>query len=250
MPAPSPQVTAALATLQARWGAAAPRAIGDRDETPTIGALAAVPLPRRDEEEQLPSAPAPLPFDDRPPDRLADADDGRIVPTGFAALDAILGPGGVPRLASVAMHGDASSGKTTLALRLAAEAQAGGAIVAYLDLARAFDPVEAVARGVRLEWLVVLTPDTLDEGLRIAGALLQGRAVDHPAGRGHRASRIGSGVLPHSPVGRAACSSSWSRRACPRASPARWGNRSACAWSLPVGRGSVSGGTSWASRRR
>src|SRR6185437_8570963 len=105
-------------------------------------------------------------------------DDGRIVSTGFVALDAILGPGGLPRLASVSMYGDASSGKTTLALRLAAEAQAGGAIVAYLDLARSFDPIEAVARGVRLEWLVVLTPESLDEGLSIAGALLQGRAVD------------------------------------------------------------------------
>jgi hypothetical protein len=84
----------------------------------------------------------------------------------------------LPRSASVALRGDASSGKTTLALRLAAEAQADGAIVAWLDLARALDPVEAVDRGVRLDWLVVLTPDTLDEGLSNAGALLAGRSVD------------------------------------------------------------------------
>jgi RecA/RadA recombinase len=173
VPTPSAEVTAALATLRSRWGAAAPRTIGEAQEPPTIGALAAVPLP----EEHVPE-PAQRPFDDRPPERTLDLDDGRIVSTGFAALDAILGPGGLPRLASVAMHGDASSGKTTLALRLAAEAQAGGAIVAWLDLARSFDPVEAVARGVRLEWLVVLTPESLDEGLSIAGALLQGRAVD------------------------------------------------------------------------
>jgi RecA/RadA recombinase len=102
----------------------------------------------------------------------------RIVRTGFPDLDAILGPGGLPRSASVAFRGDASSGKTTLALRLAAEAQVDGAIVAWLDLARALDPVEAVARGVRLDWLVVLTPDTVDEGLSIAGALLAGRSVD------------------------------------------------------------------------
>jgi RecA/RadA recombinase len=102
----------------------------------------------------------------------------RIVRTGFPALDAILGPGGLPRSASVAFRGDASSGKTTLALRLAAEAQVDGAIVAWLDLARALDPVEAVARGVRLDWLVVLTPDTIDEGLSIAAALLAGRSVD------------------------------------------------------------------------
>jgi len=104
--------------------------------------------------------------------------DGRIVPTGFAALDAILGPGGLPRAATVALRGAASSGRTTVALRIAAEAQAGGAIVAWLDLARAFDPMEAVARGVRPEWLVVLTPVDLEEALALAGALLAARTVD------------------------------------------------------------------------
>jgi hypothetical protein len=100
------------------------------------------------------------------------------VPTGFAALDAILGMGGLPRSATVALRGDASSGKTTLALRVAAEAQATGAIVAWLDLARAFDPVEAVARGVRPEWLVVLTPVDLEEALALSAALLAARTVD------------------------------------------------------------------------
>jgi len=153
MAALSPDVSAALASLQARWGAAAPR---------VVGALATAPLP---EEQEAPAAEPRTGVE-------------RIVRTGFPALDAILGPGGLPRSASVALRGDASSGKTTLALRLAAEAQADGAIVAWLDLARALDPVEAVARGVRLDWLVVLTPDTLDEGLSIAGALLAGRSVD------------------------------------------------------------------------
>ena len=106
------------------------------------------------------------------------ADDDRVVPTGFAALDAILGTGGLPRSATVALRGDASSGKTTLALRVAAEAQATGAIVAWLDLARAFDPVEAVARGVRPEWLVVLTPVDLEEALALSAALLAARTVD------------------------------------------------------------------------
>jgi len=50
--------------------------------------------------------------------------------------------------------------------------------VAWLDLSRSFDPVEAVARGIRLEWLVVITPASLDEGLSIAGSLLAGRSVD------------------------------------------------------------------------
>jgi hypothetical protein len=148
-------VTAALATLRSRWGAAAPRAAGE-----VVGALATAPLP-----EELPEA-APL-----------GTPDG-IVSTGFAALDAILGPGGLPRSASVALRGEGWSGKTTLALRLVAEAQVSGSIVAWLDAGRSFDPVEAVARGVRLEWLVVVTPDGLDEGLSIAGSLLAGRAVD------------------------------------------------------------------------
>jgi RecA/RadA recombinase len=157
MAALSPDVSAALASLQARWGAAAPR---------VVGALATAPLP--DE------APEPI----RPRESPGGGGAERIVRTGFPALDAILGPGGLPRSASVALRGEASSGKTTLALRLAAEAQVDGAIVAWLDLARALDPVEAVARGVRLDWLVVLTPETLDEGLSIAGALLAGRSVD------------------------------------------------------------------------
>jgi recombination protein RecA len=76
------------------------------------------------------------------------------------------------------LKGDVSSGKTTLALRLCAEAQSRGAVVAYLDPAGTFDPVEAVARGVDLSWLVVLSPAHLDEGLAMAAALLQARAVD------------------------------------------------------------------------
>jgi hypothetical protein len=154
----SPDVTAALATLQARWGSAAPRVVGE-----VVGALATVPLP-----SELPDLPEVAPRHD----------EGRVVPTGFAALDAILGLGGVPRQAGLALRGDHSSGKTTLAMRLVAEAQAAGSIAAWLDLSRSLDPVEAVARGVRLEWLVVLTPESLDEGLAMAGSLVQGRAVD------------------------------------------------------------------------
>ena len=153
-------VDAAVAGLRARWGAAAPR---------VMGALALAP------------APAPAPGPGEPPgDRLTNAptDDDRVIHTGFAALDAILGPGGLPRSASVAIRGDGSSGRTTLALRVAAEAQAAGSVVAWLDLSRSFDPVEAVARGIRLEWLVIITPASLDEGLSIAGSLLAGRSVD------------------------------------------------------------------------
>ncbi|MGZ8502029.1 MAG: hypothetical protein ACXWW6_04160 [Candidatus Limnocylindrales bacterium] len=162
-------VTAAVASLQARWGAAAPRIT----ERTTDGALALAPVPATALVPGLSPSPEPGARPDRRPDPSE-----RIVPTGFAALDAILGPGGLPRSASVAIRGDGSSGRTTLVLRLAAEAQATGAIVAWIDLARSFDPVEAVARGVRLEWLVVVTPETLDEGLAIGGALLAGRSVD------------------------------------------------------------------------
>jgi RecA/RadA recombinase len=154
----SPDVSAALASLRTRWGAAAPRVIGSLAIAPEF------------EPDALPgSLPAP---DHRP----ADAD--RVIGTGFAALDAILGPGGVPRDAAVALCGEPSSGQTTLALRLVAEAQAGGAMAAWVDLARSLDPVEAVTRGVRLEWLVVLQPASPDEGIAMAGSLIAGRSVD------------------------------------------------------------------------
>src|SRR5450432_4246015 len=152
----SPDVSAALASLRTRWGAAAPR---------VIGSLAIAPV--FDPDSAPTGLPAGLP---------ADAD--RVIGTGFAALDAILGPGGVPRDAAVALCGEPSSGQTTLALQLVAAAQAGGAMAAWVDLARSLDPVEAVARGVRLEWLVVLQPASPDEGIAMAGSLLAGRSVD------------------------------------------------------------------------
>src|SRR5688500_9324272 len=154
MTTPRGDVDAAVAGLQARWGEAAPR---------VVGALAL--------------APAAAVPDEQPRDGPS-LDDSRVIPAGSAALDAILGPGGLPKSASVAIRGDGSSGRTTLSLRVAAEAQAQGSVVAWLDLSRSFDPVEAVARGIRLEWLVVITPASLDEGLSIAGSLLAGRSVD------------------------------------------------------------------------
>lgn len=172
MVSPSADVTAALATLRSRWGAAAPRRAADRslagpDDPPAVvGALATMPLP---EESDDPVAERSL---------VPGAGLGRVVSTGFPALDAILGPGGVPRTAALAIRGSGTSGATTLALRLVAEAQAAGSIVAWLDAGRSLDPVEAVARGVRLEWLVSLVPADLDEGLAMAGALLAARAVD------------------------------------------------------------------------
>jgi recombination protein RecA len=182
-------VSQALAALQARWGTAAPRRWGDG--TPLVqGALAVAPLPAEDEAAGLGAAAeaehAPAftvaapsnPFAPAPRPGIPAHEDGRVVSTGFAALDAVLGTGGLPRSATVALRGGTSSGRTTLALRAAAEAQAAGSIVAWLDLARAFDPVEAVARGVRPEWLVVLVPRDLEEALALAGSLLAARTVD------------------------------------------------------------------------
>jgi recombination protein RecA len=182
----SPDVTAALATLRSRWGAAAPRAAGE-----VVGALAMAPAPAPDLPEGDPGLD--------PGGHPGTSDPARIFSTGFPELDAILGPGGLPRGMGLSLRGDLSSGRTTLALRLAAEAQTGGAIVAWLDLAAAFDPVEAVARGIRPEWLVVLTPAGAEEGLAIAGALLSGRTVDllvvdlppRPEGAARFADRLG-----------------------------------------------------------
>src|ERR1035437_3586140 len=163
MTTPSPSVQAALTSLQERLGGSAPRWGGD-----VLGALAMAPRPAPDiDSEGLTYAPSDLPV----------ASD-RAIPTGFRALDAILGLGGLPRAATTSLHGDGTSGKTTLALQAVAQSQAAGGIVAYLDLARSLDPVEAVARGVRLDWLVVLTPGSLEQALAMAAMLLQDRTVD------------------------------------------------------------------------
>ncbi|MGD0123398.1 MAG: hypothetical protein ABSC46_12660 [Candidatus Limnocylindrales bacterium] len=163
MTTPPPNVQAALASLRERWGGAAPRWGGEVE-----GALAVAPRPSPAlDPEELPGWPSPLP-----------AASDRAIPTGFRALDAILGLGGLPRDATTALHGDGTSGKTTLALQAVAQAQAAGGIAAYLDLARSLDPVEAVARGVQLDWLVVLTPGSLEEALAMAAMLLQDRTVD------------------------------------------------------------------------
>src|SRR5215203_4139911 len=147
----------------------------------TLPSRAFAPAPAEPLEDDVTaqtSATVPATSPAQPATGVAPQPAERIIHTGFAALDAILGPGGLPTSASVAIRGDGSSGRTTLALRVAAEAQAQGSVVAWLDLSRSFDPVEAVSRGVRLEWLVVITPADLDEGLRIAGSLVAGRSVD------------------------------------------------------------------------
>ena len=193
-----PDRAAALASLRARWGAAAPRPAVE-----VFGALAAAPLPAEagvaaafpgsPEERPLPGRPALVPLPggapagspaiapapgSRPLPAGLPRDSDRVISTGFPELDALLATGGLPRTGTVAIRGAGSSGATTLALRAVAEAQAGGALVAWVDLARSLDPVEAVARGVRLEWLAVLVPGSAEEALAMAGTLLQAHAID------------------------------------------------------------------------
>jgi recombination protein RecA len=155
MATPSAGVQAALSSLRERWGDAAPRWGSE-----VVGSLAVAPAPESGAIERAPTV------------------DERAIPTGFRALDSILGLGGLPRASATALHGDGSSGKTTLALRAVAQAQAAGGIAAYLDLGRSLDPVEAAAQGVRLDWLVVLAPDSIEEALSMAALLLQDRTVD------------------------------------------------------------------------
>ena len=174
-----PALSGALARLQSRWGSAAVR-LGNGAHAGTLGTASA---DREDDHERVvPLTEGALAPVLRPLPRLRERDAAssldEVVSTGFPVLDALLGTGGLPREASAVLRGDASSGKTTLALRCMAEAQRAGAIVAYLDLGRAFDPLEAVARGVDLRWLLVVRPHDAREGLALAGALLAGRTVD------------------------------------------------------------------------
>ncbi len=129
----------------------------------------------------VPGRPAlvPLPgFGPAPAARPRSVDPDRVLPTGFPELDALLATGGLPRAGTVALAGMGSSGATTIALRAVAGAQGAGCLAAWIDLSLSLDPVEAVARGVRLEWLAVLVPDGTGEALAMAGSLLQARAVD------------------------------------------------------------------------
>jgi RecA/RadA recombinase len=165
------QLDSALARLESRWGRAAVRigAAGNGNsaaqrEPRVVGSLALAPqvVPAPDVTQPTPLAP------------LGD----EILPTGFPRLDALLGVGGLPRGASASLRGGRSSGKTALALHCIAQAQARGGIAAFLDLARVFDPLEAVGRGVDLRWLLVLRPRDVEEGFALAAALLSGRQVD------------------------------------------------------------------------
>lgn len=100
------------------------------------------------------------------------------IPTGSMTLDLALGIGGVPRGRIVEIYGPESSGKTTVALHVAAEAQKLGGNVAFIDVEHALDPVYAKALGVNIDELLVSQPDSGEQALEICEALVRSGAID------------------------------------------------------------------------
>jgi recombination protein RecA len=100
------------------------------------------------------------------------------VPTGALALDLALGVGGLPRGRVVEVFGPESSGKSTLAMHVVAEAQRNGGICAYIDAEHAMDPVYAAAIGVNVDELLISQPDTGEQALEIADMLIRSGALD------------------------------------------------------------------------
>ena len=100
------------------------------------------------------------------------------IPTGSVALDLALGIGGVSRGRIIEIYGPESSGKTTLALHIAAEAQKRGGEVAFIDAEHALDPTYARALGVDIDNMLISQPDTGEQGLEICEALVRSGALD------------------------------------------------------------------------
>lgn len=104
--------------------------------------------------------------------------DIEAIPTGCLALDIALGVGGVPKGRIVEIYGPESSGKTTVALHIVAEAQKSGGAAAYIDAEHALDPSYAKKLGVNTDDLIISQPDTGEQGLEIAEALVRSNALD------------------------------------------------------------------------
>ena len=100
------------------------------------------------------------------------------IPTGSLTLDVALGVGGVPRGRVIEIFGPESSGKTTVALHIIAEAQKRGGFAAFIDAEHALDPQYATNLGVNLDELLVSQPDTGEQALEIAEALVRSNAID------------------------------------------------------------------------
>jgi recombination protein RecA len=100
------------------------------------------------------------------------------IPTGSLALDLALGVGGVPRGRVTEIYGPEGSGKTTLAQHIVAQAQQMGGVAAFIDMEHALDPVYAAKCGVNVDELYISQPDTGEQALEIAEALVRSGAVD------------------------------------------------------------------------
>ena len=101
-----------------------------------------------------------------------------FIPTGSLALDVALGIGGLPKGRIIEIYGPESSGKTTLALHVVAEAQKRGGEVAFVDAEHALDPTYAHALGVKVEDMLISQPDTGEQALEITEALVRSGAID------------------------------------------------------------------------
>jgi len=101
-----------------------------------------------------------------------------VIPTGSLALDLALGIGGVPKGRIIEIYGPESSGKTTLALHIVAQAQKAGGEVAFVDAEHALDPTYARALGVNIDDMLISQPDTGEQGLEITEALVRSGALD------------------------------------------------------------------------
>ena len=101
-----------------------------------------------------------------------------VVPTGALALDLALGVGGLPRGRITEIYGPESSGKSTLAMHVVAEAQRNGGVCAYIDAEHAMDPIYARAIGVDVDQLLISQPDTGEQALEIADMLTRSGAID------------------------------------------------------------------------
>jgi len=101
-----------------------------------------------------------------------------VIPTGAIALDIALGVGGVPRGRVVEIYGPESSGKTTLAQHIVAQAQKMGGIAAFIDAEHAFDPIYAARCGVDVDNLLISQPDFGEQALEICETLVRSNAVD------------------------------------------------------------------------
>ncbi|WP_071459514.1 recombinase RecA [Bacillus massilinigeriensis] len=112
--------------------------------------------------------------------KLGEQTDTRVstVPSGSLALDVVLGIGGYPRGRVIEIYGPESSGKTTVALHAIAEVQASGGQAAFIDAEHALDPVYAQKLGVNIDELLLSQPDTGEQALEIAEALVRSGAID------------------------------------------------------------------------